>query len=334
MEMFKYSQIEGSALPLVVEPKNPIVDMEAFLEHLEAHREEFKAKMLKSGGLLFRGFPLRTATDFEEAIRALRLGDFIDYIGGDSPRAKITENVYTSTEAPPSFKIPLHNELSFVDNYPKQIYFFCEIEPTSQGETIIADAREIYKGVRPDVRERFKENGLLYSSCYYGESALMDWINSIQTSHKSWKQVFETNQKTEVERLCQENAFEYQWNQNDWLKISQRRPAVIDHPETGDKVWFNQVHLYDFNPRLLGLWRYVAATLFYLPKHMRLHETFFSNGKPIPREDIYHIMDVLDQKTIAFPWKRGDFMALDNVLAMHGRAPFNCKRRVLTAMTG
>ena len=70
----------------------------------------------------------------------------------------------------------------------------------------------------------------------------------------------------EVEKKCREHEFEFQWAKNDWLQISQVRPAVIHHPETGEKVWFNQAHLYDFNPKLLGNLNYLASKLFYCSK--------------------------------------------------------------------
>jgi alpha-ketoglutarate-dependent taurine dioxygenase len=67
---------------------------------------------------------------------------------------------------------------------------------------------------------------------------------------------------------------------------------------------------------------------------MRLHEVFFADGSTIPLKDLYHILDVLDANTIYFPWKKGDVLVLDNILAMHGRAVFSGKRRILAAMTG
>lgn len=65
-----------------------------------------------------------------------------------------------------------------------------------------------------------------------------------------------------------------------------------------------------------------------------LHQIFFADDSKIPREAIYHILDVLDQNTVYFPWQKGDVLILDNILAMHGRASFQGKRRILTAMTG
>jgi alpha-ketoglutarate-dependent taurine dioxygenase len=163
----------------------------------------------------------------------------------------------------------------------------------------------------------------------------MDLVNSLQPSHKSWREVFETDRPTDVERLCRENDFEFAWHdrRSNWLRISQTRPAAITHPETKEWVWFCQPHLYDFSPRLLGLWRFVAAKAFYLQPHTRMHEIFHADGSKIARADLYHIMDTLDANTVAFPWQKGDVLVLDNVLTMHGRATFSGPRRILTALT-
>jgi alpha-ketoglutarate-dependent taurine dioxygenase len=245
----------------------------------------------------------------------------------------LKDGIYTSTEAPPGVKIPLHNELSFVNKYPSHIYFFCQIAPEKDGETILGDSRQILKAINPEVRNRFIERRLKYVSAYYHRSPLMEFINKIQPSHKSWINVFETENKSEVERLCRENSFS-KWGPCDWIQISQHRPAVINHPISQEEVWFNQAHLYDFNPKLLGWWRYLGAQLLYCRKHTKFHEIFHEDGSKVARSDLYHIMDVLDAQTLYFPWQQGDVLVLDNVLSMHGRATYKGKRRVLAAMTG
>lgn len=326
--------INAQKLPLVIEPSRADISFDETLKLISSQRDQLEEKLLQSGGILFRNFPFRNEHCFAGLIKALDRGTFLDYIGGDSPRNKITEGIYTSTEAPPSVKIPLHNELSFVKNYPKKIYFFCQIAPKERGETTIADARKVHDAIDPSVRSRFIAQGIKYVSCYYYKSHLMQWLNKWQRSHKSWIDVFETEHSKTVEEKCHANEFGFKWHQNQWLQISQERPAVMAHPITHENVWFNQAHLYDFNPKLLGWWRYVGAKLLYIRKHMRLHEVSFATGNPIPRQDLYHILDALEANTIYFPWKTGDLLVLDNVLAMHGRATFTGKRRILAAMTG
>lgn len=328
------STLNGIELPLVIRPKNEEITFEESLRLITDNKELLKAKLLKNGGILFRDFPVSKAEDFSSFITAMDQGKFIDYIGGDSPRNKIGEGIYTSTEAPPSVKIPLHNELSFVKHYPKHIYFYCHIAPREKGETIIADSRKIYQSMDSVVKKKFIEKGIKYQSCYYYKSSIMNLLNRWQRSHKSWIDVFETEDKNLVEEKCQANEFGFMWHQNDWLRISQERPAIMKHPITQENVWFNQAHLYDFNPKLLGWWRYFGAKMFYIRKHMRLHEVAFGDGSKIPRKDLYHILKTLDDNTVYFKWQKGDLLVLDNVLTMHGRATFKNERRILTAMTG
>lgn len=331
MKDFATKFITKEELPLVIEPKNRNIEFAEFLNLLQEHNDFLKEKLLKHGGLLFRNFPIRQVPDFTSVIKHLNTGKFIDYIGGDSPRIKVTEGVYTSTEAPPSIKIPLHNELSFVKYHPSHIYFYCDTPPAEKGETILADARRVYDSIDKDVKKRFVEKQLKYVSCYHHKSKAMNFINRF---HKSWVDVFETHDKQEVEEKCKACEFSYKWQQQDWLQISQVRPAAIPHVKTQEMIWFNQAHLFDFNPKLLGWGKYLGTKVLYAQKHKRLHEVFFADGTKIPRRDLYHILDKLDENTIYFPWQKGDVLVLDNVLAMHGRATFKGKRRILTAMTG
>jgi len=330
MDKFTTTFITAEKFPLVVKPRDSTITFKDFVSEVSKNQKFFKDNLLKYGAVLFRGFPIEKAEDFQAVIDSMGTGKCVDYIGGDSPRNKVKGNIYTSTEAPPYFKIPLHNELSFVKYFPSHIYFFCETPSPVGGETMIADARKVYQAVREDVKNRFVNHGLKYVSRYYSKSKLLDILNK---SHKTWMTVLETTSKEEVEQKCKQNEFGFKWNKNDWLEINQVRPGMINHPETGEKVWFNQAHLYDYNPRLLGWKNYFGAKLVYCRKHTKHHEVFFADGTSIPRKDLYHVMDVLDSQTVAFPWQKGDVLALDNVLSMHGRNPFEGKRRILTAMT-
>lgn len=282
------------------------------------------------GAVLLRGFGFSTAEDFSQAVRDLQVGSFVDYIGGDSPRTRVCPGVYTSTEAPPSVKIALHNELSFMREYPRHIFFFCETPPKERGETTIASSKQVYESIRPEVRKKFEEKGIRYTSHYPESDA---WIRKINPFHKPWSVAFETTDRKEVEKRCEAQGIDYRWYPSGWLEISQTGPATLRHPVSGETIWFNQAHLFDFNPKLLGWSRYLATLLLYALPHTKLHSVAFGDGSPIPRQDIYHILDVLEQCSVYFPWQKGDLLFLDNLSVMHGRSTFQGPRRILTSMT-
>jgi alpha-ketoglutarate-dependent taurine dioxygenase len=325
-------KIEES-FPAFISPLNPQATIHHAIAFLRERKKELGALLLKHGAVVFRNFPVQNAADFASFISALELGDFVNYIGGDSPRDKVEDKVYTSTEASPKFLIPLHQELSFIKNFPKHIYFYCATPPQVGGSTTIGDARIVYRAIAPEVRERFETKKLIYTSNYYHRSAVMELLNRFQRSHKSWCEVFETNDKQVVEKECVANEFEWCWHARDWLQRRQKRPAVLKHPHTQEDVWFNQAHLYDFNPKLLGWKNYVAAKLFYFRRSTLLHEISFADKSHVPRDDLYHILNVLKDNTVAFAWRQNDVMVLDNILTMHGRAPFAGPRKILAAMT-
>ena len=55
-----------------------------------------------------------------------------------------------------------------------------------------------------------------------------------------------------------------------------------------------------------------GAQILNFKDYMKLHRVIFGDKSPIPREDLYHILDVLDANTVAFPWQKGDVLVLDN----------------------
>ncbi|MFD0392360.1 TauD/TfdA family dioxygenase [Streptomyces nogalater] len=63
-----------------------------------------------------------------------------------------------------------------------------------------------------------------------------------------------------------------------------------------------------------------------LPRH-----AYYGDGTPIPDEVIEEIRAVYRELAVSFPWRRGDVMLLDNMLACHGREPYQGDREVLVA---
>src|SRR5215211_4107569 len=91
----------SEGFPALITPRN-LLSKDEFFEYLKSSKMLLYKAQLKYGALLFRNFPLNSAHDFSTFITILNYGKFVNYIGGDSPRDKVAEGIYTSTEAPPS----------------------------------------------------------------------------------------------------------------------------------------------------------------------------------------------------------------------------------------
>ena len=288
--------------------------------HLLKSREEWVTQMLAAhGGVLFRGYAIASPEQFQMAARTA-IASLIPYVEGQSPRSKVADNVYTSTEHPPRYSITLHNELSYAKSPPPRIAFFCLTEPSRGGETPIVDCRLAYERMPDAIREAFETKGVRYVKNMHGDK------NGLG---KSWMDHFETDDRSTVEAYLRENDIEFEWLANGSLRTSANRPGVIDHPLTGERIWFNQANLWhvtnvDERHRAQLIQR---CGIEGLPTH-----AFYGDGSPIPDDDLDRVRKVLWDNSVIAPWRQGDFLLLDNYMVAHGRMPYEGPRKILVAM--
>src|SRR5262249_7124823 len=99
----------GGKLPFMIQPQ---VEGIGLLSWVQSNMRFIEEKLNEHGGILFRGFGLETQSEFESFLSALSL-DVMNYIEGATPRTKLSDKVYTSTEYPADQSIALHNELTY-----------------------------------------------------------------------------------------------------------------------------------------------------------------------------------------------------------------------------
>jgi alpha-ketoglutarate-dependent taurine dioxygenase len=300
----------------------------------ETEGDELRERLLASGALLFRGFGVQTATEL--ATLQAQMGEPMRYVGGDSPRTKLDSGpkheIYTSTEAPPSVRLPLHNEMSYLDVQPRFLWLACAKAPARGGATVVADGRAIVAAVDPAVRERFEHHGVRYRAGFRGPGGLLAALDRIAKVNKSWMEAFETNDRSVVEEECRRRNARFEWSRAGHLTIETLRPATTRHPVTGELVWFNQAHVFRLNARYLGRVRYELARVLFAALGLVPHDASFGDGSPIPDDVINHLFDVFDAHTVPVRWEPGDVVLVDNILCMHGREPFHGERKILVAM--
>jgi alpha-ketoglutarate-dependent taurine dioxygenase len=304
----------GQSLPIVITPNVEGVDIN---EWVLQNKDVLNKKLLGVGGILFRGFATYTIEQFK-TITSILSNDFLDYTYQSTPRSKVEDQVYTSTEYPADQKIQLHNEMSYTRQWPLKISFF-GFQPSSKGgETPIADSRKVYNKINPVIREQMAKKRLMYVRNYSEDLDL------------PWQQVFQTENPKEVEQFCQAQGIGFQWLDQNRLKTWQVCQAVAKHPITHEKVWFNQLHLFH-SSQLDSITRDVLLQS-YQPDELP-REVYYGDGSKIEAAVVADILEVYNTEEIAFPWEKGDILLLDNMLVAHGRNAYEGSRRVLVNMS-
>ena len=303
----------GSPLPLVVRPAVKGMDL---VEWAGANVSFIENYLLRNGAILFRGFGLKTSSEFERMIEAVA-GSLLDYSYRSTPRHVISGRIYSSTEYPAHQSIPLHNENSYSRSWPMKLAFFSLQVAEQGGETPIADSRKIYDAVPPEIRECFVRKGLMYVRNYGTGLDL------------PWQEVFQTSSRAVVEDYCRKAEMEFEWVSDAQFRTRQRCQVVERHPVTGEMVWFNQAHLFHVS-RLQAEVREWLLTAFgeqNLPRNV-----YFADGSPVEAAMLEEITRVCDQQSIVLSWNEGDVLMLDNMLTAHGRKPFVGTRKVVVGM--
>jgi alpha-ketoglutarate-dependent taurine dioxygenase len=299
-------------LPLVMEPATDQVDLADWARN---NREYIAQKLRSHGGILFRGFNLKTPQDFEAVAAGIYTEIYSEY--GDLPRESAGGNIYTSTPYPEDKRILYHNESSHMNRWATRISFFCIIAAKQGGCSPVVDCRKVYQQLDPMVRQKFEEKGLMY---------VRNFSDGLDVN---WQHFFQTSDKAVVEDACAKQGFICEWVGDDHLRVKQRCRGVLRHPVTGQMSLFNQVQLHhvhcldpDVRASLLSIYKRED-----LPRHV-----YFGDGSEITDAEMDHVGEVYEKNAVRFTWREGDMVSLDNMLVAHARDSFVGPRKIVVAL--
>jgi alpha-ketoglutarate-dependent taurine dioxygenase len=194
---------DGSPFPLALTPKSACLEsLSDTVSFVETHREELLSRLLCSGAILFRGFPISDALAFDTFARTFNWA-FLPYVGGAAPRRQVTSIVFTSNESPPSEPIPFHHEMAQVPTFPKHLMFFCEVPAQSGGETPIAYSPMVYNRIRealPDFLQKLEEKQVRYTRI------LPDGDDPQSPIGRGWQSTYQTQDRQHAEEVCREQG--------------------------------------------------------------------------------------------------------------------------------
>lgn len=326
----------GIRFPLTVSPpahqQSLTSDKDAVLLYLQENRAYILSLLKKHSVLFFRGFASSASSpeDFASYISTgLNLKPFPYTLGNAVRRSVVGDIVFTANEAPPERLIPFHHELAQTPLHPSFISFFCDVPASTGGETPICFSPAIYDALQkqhPEFLELVEEHGVVYSRSMTKRDRKESAIG------RGWASTFGATTKHDAETALKAKGYTWHWrveNEKDndareehliLTEVSPVLPAVIKVDDTsGRKAFFNQVF---------------AAWFGWRDEYNKPGEGVKAgNGQMLDARAMDGLKRILEDHEVAIPWRRGDFMVIDNMQAMHSRKTFTGKRAILTSLS-
>lgn len=309
--------VEGIQFPKVLlpAPSQSFSSAAQVGEAITRHKTWLDSLLHSSGALLLRGFPIHSPVDFNHVVEAFGYEE-LPYIGGAAPRTNVTGRVFTANESPPDQKIPFHHEMAQVPEYPAKLFFYCEVEPATGGETPIVLSHLVYQKMAyqfPDFVRKLEEHGLLYIR------VLGEGDDPSSPIGRGWHSTFLTKDKDEAEKRAARLGMKLEWLEDGGVKtIMGPIPAVKSDESRGRKIWFNSM--------------VAAYTGWEDARNVPEKAVTFGDGTPLPKDVIHECLRILEDESVAFPWQKGDVLLLDNLAVLHSRRSFEPPRRILASL--
>ena len=266
--------------------------------------------------MLVRGLGLRDAAETGAVFRRLATGLMTEK-EAFAPRRTYSGGVYSSSKWPPNQPMCMHHELSYTLEFPGLMLFACLTAASAGGATGVADSTTVLDALPAELINRFEREGWLLIRNYNEDIGA------------SVDEAFGTDDRGAVESYCRANAIEFEWQPDGGLRTRQLRSAVVHHPLTGQRCWFNQIAFLNEQTIEPEVREYLIDIYGAdgLPFNTR-----FGNGDPIGEDVVQLLNEVYEANTAREPWQAGDLMLVDNVRTAHSREPFEGSREVLVAM--
>lgn len=296
-----------------------------FCDWVSRNSEKFDDWLHLTGAVLVRGYNIDTPEAFRRVCAAIR-PDFDDSIGDDALISLIGSHD-AADDRENSDEVLLHNALSYAGSTPERLFYGCLKPSRSSDEAQLVDGREIFKNLRKDLRRKFEDLGVIYHRYLRSE-------NGEPGTGDTWQEAFQSDDPLHVEKFLVESEMKYEWT-DDGLRTSTDHASVVKHPFTGERCWCNQADRWHLGT--LGVADSGVESISAEQKATPGIDTFgnhvtFGDGSEIPLADLLHVREVIRACRVTFPWKTGDLLVIDNVMAMHGQKAYSGAPDVIIAV--
>ncbi len=304
--------------PAFLENHDKNMDIAGAVTWVRENKTDLTEMMLDSGTVFFRGFPVKTAEDFDAFFTAFGLPAFTYKESlSNAVRVNKTPKVFTANEAPPEAGIFLHHEMAQTPIYPSKLFFFCEIAAGEGGATPICRSDILLERLtkaEPEFVQKCRDLGVRYSIVMPASD------DPASGQGRGWQSTLGVASKPEAEKRLTDLGYSFAWLKDDSLRTTTPTLPAIRTAENGREAYFNQL-IAAFKG-----WQDVS--------YSGVHKIAFGDGEPLPDEAMNTVCEIAEELSVDTPWQSGDIVFIDNFQVMHGRRSFKGKRRVLTAFAG
>lgn len=346
------------SLPIITAKQNA-TDLQSLLDYLKLHQPEVKKTLTNHGAIAIRGYEVKTPEQFQQVGLSIFPNLQNKYPGG-APRQKVAEYVWTASDLPSYIPVDGHTELSYSPSEkPNHILFFGPQVAASGGETPVIDMKLVLSDLPEQLQQKCYDRSFVTKLFFVNtKKRLFDvrlWKWPWFRYAKSWRDVFNTEDRDLIEAKCRDVGRQIEWLTNGDLIVSCPMQMIGAHPIAKEIVWTGWQALFHIWGICIEAWfvanhqKTIRSWLVFfilfslalvqicreklIPSYRKYRylDVDFEDGTNLSVWDVYQIIKSYWQNAELFDWQEGDILILDNYRMGHGRLPFTGERKVYTA---
>ncbi|KAF2796750.1 Clavaminate synthase-like protein [Melanomma pulvis-pyrius CBS 109.77] len=315
----------NTVIPLALRPSTygdgtPDLDtVISSIKSLQAQDGLLTKKLAQHGTLLFRGLPINDAQDFSKFAHAFGYAPH-EIIGIVVNRPLLAPNVAPANEAPKDVLIYSHNESPQVPHAPEYIFFYGHRAPSKGGESPISSSLELFHRAKEEIPafiEELAAKGILSKVTYKVETQYAGGSTLKQAFGKEIQDgddeaTRRAKVEAQIQRYGRGTHTSWEWTDGgQTLVLTHHLPAIRTQPNTNLPTLFTGLAAY---------YRNFVNTANAARRNVT--QQLYGDGTPIPDAYLKRLAEITEEIRVLHRWERGDVLVYDNVVAQHGRQPW------------